>query len=54
VVDDFGGADPTTVIRVDGLHFTRLCGGRIKPGDVEIQGDYATGRRIVENLNYVI
>ncbi len=54
VVEDFGDADPTTVIRVDGLHFTRLCGGRIKPGDVEISGDHAVGRRIVENLNYVI
>lgn len=54
VVDDFGGAEPTTVIRVDGLHFTRLCGGRVSPGDVEIVGDQAVGRQIVENLAYVI
>jgi hypothetical protein len=55
VVDDFGDAEPTTTIRVDGLQFTRLCGGRRAPAaGVEISGDDEVGRRIVENLAYVI
>lgn len=55
VVDDFGGAEPTTSIRMDGLQFTRLCGGRRAPTTgVEISGDDEVGRRIVENLAYVI
>src|SRR5262249_44159735 len=28
VVDDFGGQEPTATIRLDGLQFTRLAGGR--------------------------
>lgn len=55
VVDDFGGAAPTTTIRMDGLQFTRRCGGRtVGPGDVDYGGDQEVGRRIVENLAYVI
>lgn len=55
VVDDFGGAEPTTVVQVDGVRFTRLCGGRpASAAGVEIRGDRDVGRRIVENLAYVI
>ena len=58
VVDDFGGAEPTTTITVDGLLFTRLAGGRTTlaqhEADIEYVGDDAIGRRVVENLNYVI
>jgi hypothetical protein len=56
VVEDFGGDDPTAVIRLDGLGFTRLCGGRAARGSVKIDydGDESVGRRVVEHLNYVI
>lgn len=58
VVPDFGGAAPTTVIRMDGWQFTRLCGGRplgaVRPVGIEFEGDVEVGRRIVENLGYVI
>ena len=58
VVDDFADAAPTTVIRLDGLQFTRLGGGRPfgtdRPRDVEFEGDGEVGRRIVDNLAYVI
>jgi len=58
LVEDFGGAGPTTVVTLDGLQFTRLAGGRglvdYRPADVEYAGDDAVGKRIVENLAYVI
>jgi uncharacterized protein (TIGR03083 family) len=58
VVDDFDGAEPTTVIRMDGLQFTRLCGGRpmssARPWWIDFEGDATAGQRIIENLNYVI
>ncbi len=58
VVEDFGGAEPTAVIRLDGLQFTRLCGGRppfdSRPAAIEFDGDVEVGQRVVENLNYVI
>jgi uncharacterized protein (TIGR03083 family) len=58
VVDDFGAAEPTVTIRMDGLQFTRLCGGRPMTStcsaDVEVVGDQEVGRRIVDNLTYVI
>ncbi|MET0896716.1 MAG: maleylpyruvate isomerase family mycothiol-dependent enzyme [Mycobacterium sp.] len=58
VVDDFGGAEPTVTIRLDGLQFTRLCGGRpmsaTRPATIDVLGDQEAGRRIVDNLNYVI
>jgi len=58
LVEDFGGAEPTTVVTLDGLQFTRLAGGRglvsYRPADVEYSGDDAVGKRIVENLAYVI
>lgn len=57
LVDDFGDAAATVTIRLDGLHFTRLCGGRVFGGreaaDIVIEGDTAAGRRIVERLAYV-
>lgn len=58
VVPDFGGAEPTTVIRMDGWQFTRLCGGRplgaVRSVVIEFEGDAEVGQRIVENLGYVI
>lgn len=58
VVGDFGGADPTSTITVDGLLFTRLAGGRTPLAEHEDQityaGDDSVGRRVIENLNYVI
>ena len=55
VVDDFGGSDPTSTIRLDGLLFTRLAGGRTDDATgVELSGDAEVGARIVERLNFVI
>jgi uncharacterized protein (TIGR03083 family) len=58
VVPDFGGAEPTTTIRLDGWQFTRLCGGRplgaVRSVGIEYSGDVEVGRRIVEHLGYVI
>jgi uncharacterized protein (TIGR03083 family) len=57
VVDEFAGA-PTTVIRLDGLQFTRRCGGRPlgddRPSEVEFEGDAEVGQRIVDHMAYVI
>lgn len=57
VVEEFD-AEPTTVIRLDGLQFTRLCGGRplcgSRPSAIEFDGDAQVGQRVVDNLNYVI
>lgn len=58
LVDDFGDEDPTSTIRLDGLLFTRLAGGRTTlaqhPDAVTYGGDEVVGRRVVEHLNYVI
>ena len=55
VVDDFGGSDPTSTIRLDGLLFTRLAGGRTDDATgVEFSGDTEVGARIVERWNFVI
>jgi uncharacterized protein (TIGR03083 family) len=58
LVDDFGDADPTSTIKLDGLLFTRLAGGRTTlaqhPDAVAYGGDEAVGRRVVEHLNYVM
>ena len=58
VVDDFGDDDPTSTIRLDGLLFTRLAGGRTPlathTDEIVYGGDEAVGRRVVEHLNYVI
>ncbi|RRR42913.1 hypothetical protein EHH44_15895 [Mycolicibacter terrae] len=54
VVDDFGGEAPTAVIRMDGLAFTRVAGGRAAPDGVELDGDRDVATRIVQHLNYVI
>jgi uncharacterized protein (TIGR03083 family) len=57
VVDDFGGAEPTTTIRLDGLQFTRLAGGRpmttARSTAIEFDGDAQVGQRIVDNMAYV-
>jgi uncharacterized protein (TIGR03083 family) len=56
VVDDFDGEEPTSMIRLDGVLFTRLAGGRADTGvaGVELGGDQEVGARIVEHLNYTI
>jgi uncharacterized protein (TIGR03083 family) len=58
VVDEFAGKEPTALIVLDGLLFTRLAGGRTTvaqhPDAVRYSGDEAVGRRVVEHLNYVI
>jgi len=57
VVDTFDG-DPTTTIRLDAVLFTRLAGGRTTAAEnedaIEIAGDEALGRQIVEHLNFVV
>lgn len=58
VVADFGGAEPTVTIGLDGLQFTRLAGGRPllgeRPQAIDYDGDRAAGEQIVANLAYVI
>jgi len=55
VVDDFGGVDPTSTIRLDGLLFTRLAGGRTDNATgVELGGDTEVGSRVIERVNFVI
>lgn len=57
VVDDFGDREPTSIIRLDGLLFTRLASGRVKSApveSVELAGDRDVAARIVEHLNYTI
>lgn len=58
VVDDFGGQGPTVTIRLDGLQFTRLAGGRplcpARSQDIELGGDKEVGAQVVEHLNFVI
>lgn len=58
VVDDFGGQDPTATIRLDGLQFTRLAGGRpmcpARAQGIELDGDRDVATQVVEHLNFVI
>ena len=58
LVEDFGGAEPTVGITLDGLQFSRLAGGRPlmagRPESIDYTGDTGAGARIIENLNYVI
>jgi uncharacterized protein (TIGR03083 family) len=66
LVDDFGvqgappacGGEPTATIRLDGLQFTRLSGGRpmspARAQDIELGGDKDVATQVVENLNFVI
>lgn len=58
VVDSFAGQEPTATIRLDGLQFTRLAGGRplcpARAKDVELGGDKDVAGQIVEHLNFVI
>jgi uncharacterized protein (TIGR03083 family) len=56
LVDDFGGQQPTATIRLDGVLFTRLAGGRAdtSAGGVQLSGDQEVASRIVEHLNYTI
>ena len=56
LVDDFGGEEPTSTIRLDGVLFTRLAGGRADTtaAAIELGGDQEVAARIVEHLNYTI
>lgn len=58
VVDDFGGQKPTATIRLDGLQFTRLAGGRpmcpARAQDIDFGGDNEVAAQVVEHLNFVI
>ncbi|HEY0228687.1 MAG TPA: maleylpyruvate isomerase family mycothiol-dependent enzyme [Mycobacterium sp.] len=58
LVENFGGQEPTAVIRLDALQFTRLAGGRpmcpARAQEVELGGDTDVAARIVERLNFVI
>ncbi|OBK45805.1 maleylpyruvate isomerase family mycothiol-dependent enzyme [Mycobacterium kubicae] len=58
VVDDFGDQRPNATIRLDGLQFTRLAGGRpmcpARPQNVDLGGDEDVARQIVGRLNFVI
>ena len=58
VVDGFGGLEPTVSIRLDGLQFTRLAGGRpmspARAQDIDFDGDKELAGHIVERLNFVI
>jgi uncharacterized protein (TIGR03083 family) len=58
LVDDFDGEEPTATIRLDGLQFTRLSGGRpmcpARGQDIELSGDKDLAGRVVEHLNFVI
>ncbi len=58
LVDDFGGQEPTATIRLDGLQFTRLSGGRpmspARAQDIELGGDKDVATQVVEHLNFVI
>jgi uncharacterized protein (TIGR03083 family) len=58
LVDDFDGQEPTAAIRLDGLQFTRLTGGRpmspARAQDIELGGDKDLAAQVVERLNFVI
>ncbi|ORW94396.1 hypothetical protein AWB92_11645 [Mycobacterium sp. IEC1808] len=58
LVEDFGDQEPTATIRLDGLQFTRLSGGRpmcpARAQDIELGGEKDIARQVVENLNFVI
>ena len=58
LIDDFGGQEPTATIRLDGLQFTRLSGGRpmspARARDIELGGDKDLAAQVAEHLNFVI
>jgi uncharacterized protein (TIGR03083 family) len=58
LVDDFGGQEPTVTIRLDGLQFSRLAGGRpmcaARSQDIDLGGDKDMAAQVVERLNFVI
>jgi uncharacterized protein (TIGR03083 family) len=58
LVDDFGGQEPTATIRLDGLQFTRLSGGRpmcpARAQDIELGGDKDVAAQVADHLNFVI
>jgi uncharacterized protein (TIGR03083 family) len=57
LVDDFDGQEPTATIRLDGLQFTRLSGGRPmsppRSQDIELGGDKDVAAQVVGHLNFV-
>jgi uncharacterized protein (TIGR03083 family) len=58
LVDDFGGQEPTATIRLDGLQFTRLSGGRpmspARAQGIELGGDKDVAAQVADHLNFVI
>nr|WP_243632766.1 hypothetical protein [Mycobacterium uberis] len=56
LVDDFGGLQPTAIIRPDGLQFTRLAGSHLMCPvclqDIELGGDRDVAAQIVERLDF--
>jgi uncharacterized protein (TIGR03083 family) len=58
LVHDFDGQEPTATIRLDGLQFTRLSGGRpmspARAQDIELGGDKDVAAQVAEHLNFVI
>jgi uncharacterized protein (TIGR03083 family) len=54
VVESISG-DPTVVLTLPGLLFTRLCGGRgASASDVVVSGDRALGEAVIAGLGYMI
>jgi uncharacterized protein (TIGR03083 family) len=58
VVKEFNGESATASIRLDGVLFTRLIGGRTGAADhpdaIELGGDTAVAQRIVDHLKFVV
>ena len=58
LVGDFGDQEPTATIRLDGLQFSRLSGGRpmspARPQEVELGGDKDVAAQVADHLNFVI
>jgi hypothetical protein len=51
-------ADPTVKLSMDLETFNRLCCGRGDPaaltGGVKVEGDDDLGRRVIENMNFMV
>ena len=58
VVGDFGAEPPTSTIRLDGVLFTRLIGGRTSAEEhreaVMLGGDMGVAGRVVDHLHFVV
>ena len=58
LVESFADGDDAAdlTLRVDGVELARLVGGRrdADPGAVEVIGDEALGKAVIDRLDYVI